>query len=158
TFRTELTKLRAKEQSDLHHADPRTALRDSELAAAAALVTALTQALAPLEDLPPGEHGFADLAARHREVIAALSFDPGAAAAAFAGHDGTALAGAFDAVAETESAATFRVRLSDYAELFEAAIGDRVVRRPGLPGVQVRILGPLEARLTSADRVVLGGL
>jgi len=38
------------------------------------------------------------------------------------------------------------------------AVADRVVRRPGLPGVRVRILGPLEARLTDIDRVVLGGL
>jgi ATP-dependent helicase/nuclease subunit B len=33
-----------------------------------------------------------------------------------------------------------------------------VVRRPPQPGVGVRILGPLEARLTESDRVVLGGL
>jgi len=33
-----------------------------------------------------------------------------------------------------------------------------VVRRPGAPDPSVRIYGPLEARLTSLDRVVLGGL
>jgi ATP-dependent helicase/nuclease subunit B len=33
-----------------------------------------------------------------------------------------------------------------------------VVRRPGLPGRRVRILGTIEARLTDSDRVVLGGL
>ena len=32
------------------------------------------------------------------------------------------------------------------------------MRRPPQPGVRVRILGPLEARLTDSDRVVLGGL
>jgi ATP-dependent helicase/nuclease subunit B len=37
-------------------------------------------------------------------------------------------------------------------------MADRAVRRPGLPGVRVRIYGPLEARLQSIDRVVLGGL
>ena len=32
------------------------------------------------------------------------------------------------------------------------------MRRPGAPGVRVRIYGPLEARLHDVDRVVLGGL
>ena len=52
----------------------------------------------------------------------------------------------------------FDVALTDYAEVFSTAVADRVVRRPGLPGVRVRILGPLEARLANIDRVVLGGL
>jgi ATP-dependent helicase/nuclease subunit B len=47
---------------------------------------------------------------------------------------------------------------ADYAELFKTVIGNRVVRRPQLAGVRVRIFGPLEARLQSVDRVVLGGL
>ena len=46
----------------------------------------------------------------------------------------------------------------DYLELFSAALAGRVVRRPLQPGMRVRILGPLEARLTESDRVVLGGL
>jgi ATP-dependent helicase/nuclease subunit B len=33
-----------------------------------------------------------------------------------------------------------------------------VVRRPGAPGARVRIYGPLEARLTDVDLVVIGGL
>jgi ATP-dependent helicase/nuclease subunit B len=37
-------------------------------------------------------------------------------------------------------------------------IGDRVVRRPPLSGVRLRIYGRLEARLQSADRMVLGAL
>ena len=45
----------------------------------------------------------------------------------------------------------------DYAELFHAAIADRKVRRPEAD-VRVRIFGPLEARLQSVDRLVLGGL
>src|SRR5580658_7679202 len=46
----------------------------------------------------------------------------------------------------------------DYLELFSAALAGRVVRRAAQPGLRVRILGPLEARLTESDRVVLGGL
>ena len=50
------------------------------------------------------------------------------------------------------------VEPSDYLELFSAALAGRVVRRAARPGLRVRILGPLEARLTESDRVVLGGL
>ena len=47
---------------------------------------------------------------------------------------------------------------SDYTELFHAAIADRVVRRPETRDVRIHIYGPLEARLTSVDLLVLGGL
>ena len=47
---------------------------------------------------------------------------------------------------------------ADYAELFHATIADRVVRRPEIRDVRVHIYGPLEARLQTIDRVVLGGL
>ena len=68
------------------------------------------------------------------------------------------LAEALEQLATSKSDADLMVARSDYPELFLAAIADRVVRRPGLPGRRVRILGPLEARLTDSDRVVLGGL
>ena len=43
-------------------------------------------------------------------------------------------------------------------KLFQTAFGDRVVRRPEVAHAQLRIYGPLEARLTQSDRVILGGL
>jgi ATP-dependent helicase/nuclease subunit B len=43
-------------------------------------------------------------------------------------------------------------------ELFEALLTGKVVRQATGTGAQVRIFGPLEARLTESDRVVLGGL
>jgi ATP-dependent helicase/nuclease subunit B len=157
-LRAELAKLRRGERSDLHPSGPRASLTDDELQAAANLVVELVAALGPLECLRAGEHPFADLAARHRNVIAILSDDSTGMPAAFAGPDGTALATALDDLADSAPAADLRVALTDYAELFATAVADRVVRRPGLPGVRVRILGPLEARLTDIDRVVLGGL
>ncbi len=42
-----------------------------------------------------------------------------------------------------------RSRRRDYPDLFRAIVADRVVRRPGRPGVRVRIYGLLEARLQS---------
>ena len=54
--------------------------------------------------------------------------------------------------------ADLAIAAADYAELFDAVAASRIVRRPGAPGARVRIYGLLEARLTHADRVVLGGL
>jgi ATP-dependent helicase/nuclease subunit B len=154
----QLTKFRTnKEQSDLHGSDPRTRLFDDELAAAAALVRNLATALAPLESIGGDERPLGDLAARHREVLAALSSD-GANEHAFLGPDGAKLADAFDELTASEAAGGVAVAPSDYVELFSALVADRVVRGPPLPGARVRILGLLEARLTANDRVVLGGL
>jgi ATP-dependent helicase/nuclease subunit B len=156
TFCAELAKLRRQEPTDLHHGDPRTALRDYELEAATRLVGRLAAALAPLEALPRAPRAFAEIAACHRDVVAALSAEQPEKPLAFAGADGTALAAVFDDIALHE--ADLAVAPADYAELFRTAITDRMVRRPGLPGVRVRIYGALEARLQSVDRMVLGGL
>ena len=156
TFCAELAKLRRQEPSDLHPADPRTSLRDYELDAATGLVGRLAVALAPLEALPRTPRTFAEIAACHRDVVVALSAEQPEKAGAFAGADGKALAGVFDDIALHE--ADLAVAPADYAELFRIALSDRMVRRPGLPGVRVRIYGALEARLQSVDRMVLGGL
>src|SRR5205085_1891748 len=106
------------------------------------LVAELTAAFGYLECLRAGSHSLADLAQRHSDVIAALSADDSGAPAAFAGVDGTQLAGVLDELALSPLAADLRIGLHDYAELFSAVMRDRVVRRPGKPGVRVRILGP----------------
>jgi ATP-dependent helicase/nuclease subunit B len=153
TFRGLLDKFRSGEKSDLHRSDPRTALSDGALEAAADLVARLGEALAPLENLGTAARSLSELADRHRAVIAACSGD-----AAFAVPDGTKLADALDELATSAAAAGLAVAPSDYVELFAAALGGRVVRRPARTGLRVRILGRLEARLTESDRVVLGGL
>jgi ATP-dependent helicase/nuclease subunit B len=145
-------------RDDMHRSDPRWLIAPDELDAAAALIEKLKTALAPLETLQPGAHPLAALAARHRDVICALAQDAAGDIAAFAGHDGVALARAFEELTASPSAAGLAVAKSDYAELFHASISDRVVRRPETPDVRLRIFGPLETRLQSIDRVVLGGL
>ena len=42
--------------------------------------------------------------------------------------------------------------------MFQTAFGDRMVRRPEVDRYAVENLGPLEARLTQSDRVIVGGL
>jgi ATP-dependent helicase/nuclease subunit B len=152
-FRGQLEKSRRGEKVDLHRSDPRTNLNDAALEAAADLVAKLAAALAPLENLGSTARPLSELADRHRKVVAACSDE-----AAFAGPDGTKLADALDELATSEAAARLAVEPGDYVELFAAALAGRVVRRPAKPGFRVRILGPLEARLTESDRVVLGGL
>ncbi len=50
------------------------------------------------------------------------------------------------------------VELGDYPEVFQTAFADRMVRRPEQANVHLKIYGPLEARLTQSDRVIIGGL
>ncbi len=147
-----LSHFRATRDS-LHRSDPRRPIADHEIEAAAGLVAHLAAALAPLESLPPGDVKLADLAQRHRAVVSALSDD-----AAFAGHDGKALAEQLDALMQSPSAQSLAIARGDYPEVFAASVGDRVVRRPETRDVRVHIYGPLEARLQRIDRVVLGGL
>jgi ATP-dependent helicase/nuclease subunit B len=153
SFRKELAKFRRRESSALHWSDPRVALGERALDAAADLVARLGTALAPLERLDATPRPLAEIAGRHREVVEALSAE-GSACEIFSRDDGLQLALAFDEMMEHGRIALVP---AEYPELFEAAIADRVVRRPE-GNVRVRIYGPLEARLQSVDRVVLGGL
>jgi ATP-dependent helicase/nuclease subunit B len=141
----------------LHPSDPRKHLSDGQIVEAENLVTALAAALAPLENLGSEALPLNELATKHRDVLAALSVHNNEEAA-FIGLDGSKLAAALDELATSASAASLEVGASDYVELFTAALSGRVVRRPLRPGLRVRILGLLEARLTESDRVVLGGL
>jgi ATP-dependent helicase/nuclease subunit B len=158
-FRDELHKLRSGETSSLHHAEPRVRLKDHELDRAQSLIAALRKALTPLESLAGSRpHDFAELAQRHRETLMNLSADEHRGATAFEGPDGRALASAFDDLLGRQEKIGLMVEAGDYAEVFQAAFADRLVRRRELPGAQLHIFGQLEARLTESDRVILGGL
>src|SRR5262249_30989397 len=158
-LRAELGKLRRKEPTELHWSDLRTDLSENDLTGAADLIAHVSQALAPLESLASSKpRSFAQIAARHYDVIAALSAGPSGEAAAFAGHDGVKLQQAFDDIAALAPDADLMVPPAEYGDLFKAAVAEIMVRRPEHPGVQVHIYGLLESRLQSADRIVLGGL
>ena len=159
TFRNELRKLDNNETSSLHRAEPRTRLKAFELDHAEALIAALSKALMPLESLVSSKaQDFAELAQRHREALASLSADEHGVAMAFQGADGSALASAFDDLLGRQERIGLLVETGDYAEVFQAAFADRMVRRPEQPGAKLHIFGQLEARLTETDRVILGGL
>jgi len=65
---------------------------------------------------------------------------------------------AFDELLGGGSQSGLPVQLSDYPEVFQTAFADRMVRRPEGVNVHLKIYGPLEARLTQSDRVIIGGL
>lgn len=156
-----LAALRAGEPSPLHRADPRAALPADAVADAAALVERLAAALAPLETLAAGRRpvSLRTLAAAHRDVVAALAAEADGLVTAFEEADGTALADVFESLAEEDAAEAVPVAADDYAELFSTVLADRVVRpAPTAGDSRLQILGLLEARLVTVDRLVLGGL
>jgi ATP-dependent helicase/nuclease subunit B len=126
----------------LHRSDPRLAITDAEMDAAADLVAKLQIALTPLESLPSGQLPFSVIAARHADVLFAL------------GGVTEELARTFDSIAE---AGGLSIAPADYPVLFNMAIAQQQVRRPE-QAVRVHIYGPLEARLQSVSCLVLGGL
>jgi len=158
-FRAELEKLRRGETSSLHGSEPRARLRDQALNRAEGLIAALQAALSPLETLGAAKpHDFAELAARHREVLTDLSRDQHGTALVFEGDSGSALASAFDDLLSRRAQSGLTVELGEYPDVFQTAFADRMVRRPEGTEVPLKIYGPLEARLTQSDRVIIGGL
>jgi ATP-dependent helicase/nuclease subunit B len=163
-FREELAKLRRNETSALHHAEPRTKLKDADLDQAQSLILRLQEVLAPLESIDPSKpHDFSELAKLHRDILMALSRNEDKVEIAFEGQQGLALSKAFDdllgIIAEDMTPQSgLMVLLGDYPEVFQTTFADRPVRRPEAASTHLRIYGQLEARLTQSDRVILGGL
>ena len=158
-FRDELDKLHRGEISSLHRSEPRARLKGHELDRVQSLIAALQKALAPFEGLAALKpHDFAELAARHREILIALSRDENDVAVAFEGQDGLALAAAFDDLLSEGKLSCLSVALADYPDVFQTAFADRAVRRVEKPGARLHIYGPLESRLMRADRMIVGGL
>src|SRR5262249_43495837 len=83
SLRLQLDMLRRGEASELHRTDPRSILAQGELTAAVDLVQRLAAALSPLES-GSRTTTFAQLAARHRAVLEALSADESNEVAVFA--------------------------------------------------------------------------
>ena len=158
-FRGELAKQRRGESSSLHGSEPRTRLADRQLDEARELIACLQTALSPLENLVRSKpHDFVEIAEQHRSALMDLTRDVHGVVLAFEGQDGSALASAFDDLLGAKSQSGLLVGLGDYPEVFQTAFADRMVRRPEAADVQLKIYGPLEARLTQSDRIIIGGL
>jgi ATP-dependent helicase/nuclease subunit B len=140
-------------KSDFHPHDPRARLQQDDWEKAAKIAGRIGASLAPLTALTKKSSPLTKLIEAHQKALASAGLDLGAPAR----EDMKALAEVFD---KLRDAATdlFDLSLADYADMFAELIADPTVRPPFDPLARIRILGPLEARLQSVDRVIVGGL
>ncbi len=111
----------------------------------------VTPSLAPLEPLPATAEALLD---RLREVAVSLAGD-----ALWAGEAGRALVRTFEVLeACRPDLALLPVTADDAAAFVDGLLGDQTVRPRGSRHPQLAIWGPLEARLQTADLVVMAGL
>lgn len=136
-----------------HRRDARSSLDAAQWDIAAAVAQRIQEILAPLAAFGADESDFGALIAAHREAL--LRAAP--AAWETDKDDINALGEAIDDLAAAAADAP-AMRLADYADTFPALVRGQTVR-PSRPGsARIRILGPLEARMISVERMVLGGL
>ena len=145
TFRVELAKFRRKEPSSLHRSDPahgdqRCRVRCRRRSGRGAQGRAGAAGRLP----PPGPHAFRASSPRRASPKATAAL----------GGVTEELADAFDEIA---TAGATRRRAGRLCRAVSRRHRRPRVRRPEAD-VRVRIYGPLEARLQSVDRLVLGGL
>ena len=142
-------------RDDPHAPQPLRNLSDTDLDDLAAFLGDLLAALAPLRDLPREATLPAWLDA-HERALAALARDE-AGEVSLVGADYEAL-GAL--LAELDGAADPAIALDGpgYGAFFDRLAAETPVRGPNRSHPRLKILGLLEARLLTADRLVLGGL
>lgn len=142
-----------------HAPGPRRRLRESDQAAATAVLNRLGEALAPLlEALFLAVPSLGAVTQAARAALEAVSRDEDGHASVFAGPDGEALAGLFDDLGAAQADMPLGGRPPDFVAILDGLLAERVVQRTGGGHPRVKIWGLLEARLLEADHVVLGGL
>lgn len=133
-------------------------LSDEDRAAIGAMLAAAEDALTPLAALAEGAHRLDRLTAAHAASLERLTRQPSnGRSAIWRGPDGEAAFALMQALAEAADGGV-SLTLADYAVTFDIAARGAAVRpqRPRHP--RVSIWGPLEARMQSADLMILGGL
>jgi len=136
--------------AEFHYRDLRASVAKEDWERAKAIAASLEALLSPLFALREGNRSFADLVQAHRAaLVSALAED--------APEECEALIEALDMLGESGNAAP-AMQLSDYAGSFAALIREHTLRPPQDEDARIRILGPLEARMINAERIVLGGL
>jgi ATP-dependent helicase/nuclease subunit B len=142
--------------ADRHAPPPMRRLSAGAIAAAQRLAAALVATLGPL--VAPGD----TLAGRLAALIAVLeeATDAGGEAPLiFAGEDGEALRRLFEELGQAFAAVgPARADAFDLLVILRAAMAERPVRVKTRQHPRLMVLGALEARLISADHVILAGL
>lgn len=134
---------------------PRRRLTEETCADALALARDLRAALAPWLDLEP-DSILAVRAIALRRVLGDLTREADGEELAFREPEGEALAGLLDALAG--ACVGVAVTPDDVAQIMRDEMQARSVRARVAAHPRITLLGPLEARLMSADRIILGGL
>lgn len=131
---------------------------DEEWEAADALLAGLKEAMRPLLRLARRTNiAFAELAAAHAKAAEALAADEtGSSAALSHGADGEAMTAFMRTLAS--DAPGPGIALGDYPALFRSLVRLEKTRPAAAAHPRLQILGAMEARLTSADLVVIAGL
>jgi ATP-dependent helicase/nuclease subunit B len=142
--------IEAARRADFHYRDLRAGVEDADWDRAKATAASLEALLSPLLAVREGTRNFLDLVQAHRAVVLAALADD-------APEECEALIETLDALCESGNVAP-AMQLSDYAGAFAALIRESTLRPPQDEDAWIRILGPLEARMINAERVVLGGL
>ena len=133
-------------------------LSDEEWDGADALLARLKEALRPLLRVARrGNVPFAELAAAHAKAAEMLAADEAGSSTALAqGADGAAMTAFMRALAGDAPGPA--IALGDYPALFRSLIRLEKTRPAVASHPRLQILGAMEARLTSADLVVIAGL
>ena len=132
-------------------------LDDDVRQALSGLLSAAEDALSPLAALKDGAHKLERLAAAHAAALERLTRSTEGKTAAWRGGDGEAAFTLMQDIAEA-SGGGVTMTLADYAIAFDIAARGAAVRPQGPRHPRVSIWGPLEARMQSADLIILGGL
>ncbi len=113
-------------------------------------------AFAPLLDCHDGDGNvaLADLATRLGQVIDAVADHEALAKSA----GGEALATLLETLVSSPAAARFELRAAEFAGLLDVVLSETVLPRPPGADPRLHIWGVLEARLQTADLLILGGL
>ena len=122
------------------------------------LLDAVETALAPLTALARGAANLSRLVAAHAAAAEALTRDASGKAGAWSGGDGEAALRLTQDLLDAARHEDQALPLADYAIVFDGAARGTPVRPQGPRHPRVSIWGPLEARLHSADLMILGGL
>ncbi|MEN3929807.1 double-strand break repair protein AddB [Microvirga sp. W0021] len=145
----------AREQDAYRKPAPWKRIGDDGWQLAENLVTQLEQAFTGFSPSDfPEETNLATISIAHRKVVEALYPDD----EIFDGSQGE-LEALFNELEQVDPSIGVTGRFIDYPAFFHALASERSVAPPGhLSHRRLKILGLLEARLLSADRIVLGGL
>jgi ATP-dependent helicase/nuclease subunit B len=137
---------------DFHRNDPKAKLKPEDWNAARELIGRLRTALDPLCSLAAGPRPFGEILRAHDAALRAASLEVAATRI-----DAEKLAEMFEELSNAP-AESFHLTLSDYSDAFAALLASEPLRPKLDAHANIRILGPLEARLVTFQRVVLGGL